>query len=199
MPNSEIKFFILKFDDLIFDGYENNPEGIKYFSDLTSEWDSDNWDEFKYDLTVPWDNTAGYRGFGSDQTSDYFAKITYDITTQHKLNISYWNVAAHRKGFGYNTYLYWDDGQNELLRDTERLALEFNHTINSKSFYTLRLSSFTQEQFIGARLEDTDNDGYPDWFEWGNPAGFSDYSDPKNEDIVPFKFSNSGQLIYYID
>ena len=44
------------------------------------------WDEIKYNYTFPWDNTAGYRPFGFDRTDDYFAKITYDITNQHKIN-----------------------------------------------------------------------------------------------------------------
>ena len=185
---------VLKFDNSI---YQFQDGENFYFDQLQSLWDTPEWDDMKYSFTYPWDNTAGYRAFGSDKTSDYFAKITYDITNQHKLNLSLWDVTAHRKGFGYNTYLYWDEGQNELFRDTRRIALEFNHTINSMSFYTLRISSFTQEQFIGVRWNDTDDDGYPDWFEWGNPAGYSDYSDPKNKDIVPFKFSNSGEIIYY--
>ena len=40
-------------------------------------------------------------------------------------------------------------------------------------------------------MNDNDNDGYPDWFEWSNPAGYSDYSDPKNPDLVPFQFNES--------
>ena len=31
------------------------------------------------------------------------------------MSLSYWNVEAHRKNFGYNTFLYWDEGQNELF------------------------------------------------------------------------------------
>ena len=34
------------------------------------------------------------QAFGFDRTDDYFAKITYDITNQHKINLSYWKVDA---------------------------------------------------------------------------------------------------------
>ena len=56
-----------------------------------------------------------------------------------RVNYSYWNVDAHRKNLKTN-FLYWDAGQNEIFRDTERLAFEFNHTVNEKSFYTIRVS-----------------------------------------------------------
>ena len=58
------------------------------------------------------------------------------------------------------------------------------------------MSKFVQDQFIGVRWQDSDNDGYPDWYEWSHQAGYSDYSDP-NPNIIPFKFSNNGQIVYY--
>ena len=88
--------------------------------------------------------------------------------------------------------------KTKYLEILERYALEFNHTLNTTTFYTIRLSKFQQDQFIGVRMNDNDNDGYPDWFEWSNPAGYSDYSDPKNPDLVPFQFNESGDEIIYI-
>ena len=113
-------------------------------------------------LKLSGETFGGSKGFGFDYTTDYFTKLTYEITPQHKLTLSYWNVDAHRKGFkiysgaddhpaGYAPYLYWDDGQNEIFRNTQRTAFEFNHTVNNKSFYTVRLSDFIQDQFIGVR------------------------------------------------
>ena len=216
---------VYKFDDVVYDtrydvlsslGFsneqiENGPniylnDLLGYRGDLINRpyqlggpVDQDpNWERNKYLLTYPWDNTAGYRGFGFDKTDDYFFKTTMNFSKQIKVNFSYWNVAAHRKNFGYNRFLYWDQGQNEIFRDTERYALEFNHTLNTTTFYTIRLSKFQQDQFIGVRMNDNDNDGYPDWFEWSNPAGYSDYSDPKNPDLVPFQFNESGDEIIYI-
>ena len=216
---------VYKFDDVVYDtrydvlsslGFsneqiENGPniylnDLLGYRGDLINRpyqlggpVDQDpNWERNKYLLTYPWDNTAGYRGFGFDKTDDYFFKTTMNFSKQIKVNFSYWNVAAHRKNFGYNRFLYWDQGQNEIFRDTERYALEFNHTLNTTSFYTIRLSKFQQDQFIGVRMNDNDNDGYPDWFEWSNPAGYSDYSDPKNPDLVPFQFNESGDEIIYL-
>ena len=188
---------VYKFDNKVYDSVSGTPQEIKYLYQLVDLYDTPVWDEIKYSYTFPWDNTAGYRPFGFDRTDDYFAKITYDITNQHKINLSYWKVDAHRKNFGYSRFLYWDEGQNELLRETERFAIEFNHTINTTSFYTLRMSKFVQDQFIGVRWQDSDNDGYPDWYEWSHQAGYSDYSDPKNPNIIPFKFSNNGQIVYY--
>jgi hypothetical protein len=50
----------------------------------------------------------------------------------------------------------------------------------------LRASKFTQDQFQGVRWKDTDDDGYPDWFEWRNPAGNRSVSDINNPYIVPY-------------
>ena len=156
------------------------------------------WDNIKHNLTFPWDNTAGFRAFGFDKTDDYFAKLTFNFTNKLKVNISYWNVDAHRKNFGYNKFLYWDDGQNEIFRDTERITAEINHTIDSKTFYTIRISQFVQEQFIGSRWQDSDNDGYPDWYEWGNLAGYANSSDPNDPNIVPFNFNEDQTKPIYI-
>ena len=205
---------VYKFDDIIYNTSLalNNGNNI-YLEDLLG-WRGDlvnrpyqfggpvqpdpDWDENKFLYTYPWDNTAGFRGFGFDKTDDYFFKTTFNISKQIKVNFSYWNVAAHRKNFGYTRFLYWDDGQNEIFRDTERFALEFNHTLNTTTFYTIRLSRFQQDQFIGVRMSDSDNDGFPDWFEWSNPAGYSEYSDPKNPDMVPFQFNDSGNEVVYL-
>jgi len=200
---------VLKFDDYIYDetwpniylsdlqGYRGDFENRPFIAGGPVAPDP-NWEENRNYYTYPWDNTAGYKGFGFDRTDDFFIKLNFNFTNQFKINLSYWNVAAHRKNFGYNTFLYWDEGQNEIFRDTERLAIEFNHTVNQTTFYTLRLSQFIQDQFIGVRWTDNDNDGFPDWFEWSNPAGESDYSDPKNPDMIPFLFSEQGDQVIYI-
>ena len=204
---------VYKFDDIIYDHSGANI----YYDDLLG-WRGDhedrpfifggpvepdpNWDENKYLYTLPWDNTAGYRPFGFDKTDDYFMKLDFNFTNQLKMNLTYWNVAAHRKNFayaeGFYSFLYWDEGQNEIFRDTDRITLELNHTVDSKTFYTIRMSRFQQDQFIGVRWEDSDNDGFPDWFEWGNQAGYADYSDPKNPDMIPFQFNEQGNELIYI-
>ena len=156
-------------------------------------------------LVLPWDTEAGFRGFGFENTWDVFGNLTYKATSKLKFNLSYWRVAAHSKFFNPR-YLYWDDGQGELFRDTERYALEVNHGLTDRTFYTLRLSSFTQDQFQGVRWQDSDSDGLPDWFEWSYPAGEranylstgNQISDPYNPDVVPYTVSEDGNSVYYI-
>ncbi len=170
----------------------------------------------KENLVQPWDNVAGYRGFGFDRTWDIFGKLTFQLTNKIKTNFSYWVVAAHRKGFGLDEFgeprfLYWNEGQNELFRDTERYTFEVNQSLSSKTFYTIRMSRFVQDQFMGVRYKDSDSDGYPDWFEWSNPAGkeiyqgptsnfygIESYSDPYNPNIIPYTVSNAGDTVLYI-
>ena len=53
-------------------------------------------------------------------------------------------------------------------------------------FYTLRYSKFNQASFQGVRWQDSDSDGYPDWYEWSHPAGERDFSDPYNADVIPY-------------
>ena len=88
---------IYKFDDNV---YVDDPE---------DPFNGDNRDR----LVQPWDTEAGWRGFGDEKTWDVFGKLTYKFSNRLRFNASYWQVAAHRKGFNQR-YLYWDDGQNEL-------------------------------------------------------------------------------------
>ncbi|SVC52884.1 uncharacterized protein METZ01_LOCUS305738, partial [marine metagenome] len=147
-------FRVYKFDDII---YIDDPEDP--FNVANRER-----------LAQPWDTEAGWRGFGNAKTWDVFGKLTYKFSNRLRFNASYWQLAAHNKGFS-ERYLYWDDGQNELFRDTYRYSGEMNHSLTSKTFYTLRVSQFVQNQFQGVRWQDNDDDGYPNWFEWRNPAG----------------------------
>ena len=59
-------------------------DALDDFNDLC---DSEEWEEIKYNYTYPWDNTAGYKGFGFDNTLDYFGKITYDIIGEAHISI----------------------------------------------------------------------------------------------------------------
>ena len=187
---------VLKFDDTVY----KYGEEYYYFDELIEEWcfwgDCTEWHDTRSSYTWPWDNVSGYKSFGFDTINDYFYKLTYDITSQYKLTLSKWIVNAHTQLF-HPDYIYWDEGRQELFRDTERTALEFNHTINARSFYTLRIAEFTQDHFTGVRWQDRDNDGYPDWYEYANGAGYSYASDPNNPDIVPFQFNNNGDRIEY--
>ncbi len=148
-------------------------------------------------LVQPWDTEAGFRGFGFDKTWDIFGKLAYNPSNRLRMNLSFWDVVAHRKGFN-TRYLYWDEGQNELFRDTQRYTFEFNHTLTKKTFYTVRLSRFIQDQFQGVRWTDSDEDGFPDWFEWRYSAGADrDISDPNDPTITPYTLSADGDTVYY--
>ena len=85
----------------------------------------------------------------------------------------------------------------DRFRDTYRHTLDINHQLTKTTFYSFKYSNFIQDQFIGVRWKDSDNDGYPDWFEYGNAAGspINDYlsgndyemsSDPNNPYVTPF-------------
>jgi len=175
------------------------------FDDKTYNPNSSTWDPLNNSSqrVERWDDVAGFRGFGFDNTTDYFTKLTWKPLNKVRANLSYWVVQNHRKIFDPD-FLYWDDGQNELFRDTERIALEVNHSVNDKTFYTVRFSRFDQGQFQGVRWDDSDKDGYPDWFEWRHPAGDvypfalteeSRFSDPNNSDVVPYEYIN-GRIEY---
>ena len=60
---------------------------------------------------------------------------------------------------------------------------------------------------MGVRWRDSDDDGYPDWFEYSNAAGspVNDYiindmtSDPDSDDIIPFSPNEQvqpNQIVY---
>ena len=50
-------------------------------------------DDNKENLVQPWDNEAGFRGFGFRKTWDVFGKLTYKPTNKIRLNASYWPVS----------------------------------------------------------------------------------------------------------
>ncbi len=154
----------------------------------------DNLDDNMDNLVTPWDQEAGFKAYGFDKTLDYFIKLNLNmLNNKLRVNYTFWDVDAHRKGFSPR-FLYWDAGQNEIFRDTWRHTVEVNHTLSTKTFYTLRYSNFIQDLFIGSRWLDSDNDGYPNWFEDSYGAGSPIYSytdasmtsDVNNEDQIPF-------------
>ena len=172
---------VYEFDDLYFINDPDDPFNLRNLEKLVQ----------------PWDDVAGFRGFGFDKTWDVFGKFSFNPTDRIRMNVSAWVVAAHRKSFNPR-YLYWDEGQNELFRDTHRYTFEFNHSLSSRTFYTVRAARFVQDQFRGVRWRDNDEDGYPDWFEWRHSAGPNrDISDPNNPDIVPYGISTLGDTLFY--
>ncbi|NQV37184.1 MAG: carboxypeptidase-like regulatory domain-containing protein [Candidatus Marinimicrobia bacterium] len=180
MTNHE-NYRVYKFDDIAYKEREDDP-----FNNIN-----------KANLVQPWDNVAGFRGFGFDKTFDIFTKLAYKHSNRLRINFSYWDVNAHRKGFK-TQFLYWDEGQNELFRDTKRYTLEVNHSLTSKLFYTFRYSYFVQEQFQGVRWQDSDGDGYPDWYEWRYEAGpGKNISDPYNPLVIPYQVSQNGDTLFY--
>ena len=150
----------------------------------------------KESLVNPWDNIAGFRGFGFDKTTDIFAKLSYNHSSKLRFNLSYWRVANHLQAFNPR-YLYWDEGRNELFRDTYRVNFEINHSLTQRTFYTIRFARFIQDQFQGVRWRDNDNDGFPNWFEWRHPAGNKEISDPHNPYVVPYTIGEDGDTLRY--
>tara|TARA_B110000467_G_scaffold84867_1_gene76596 strand:+ start:9630 stop:13328 length:3699 start_codon:yes stop_codon:yes gene_type:complete len=181
---------------------ENDNSRVYDFDETTYIEDDPGNNENRKNLTQPWDTEAGFRGFGFNNTWDVFGNLTFKATNKLKFNMSYWRVAAHSKSFNA-TYMFWDDGQQELFKDTERFTIEVNHSLTQKMFYTFRASRFIQDQFQGVRWQDSDSDELPDWFEWSyaagerqNPSGVQ-ISDPYNPDVVPYTVSEDGKSVYY--
>ena len=150
----------------------------------------------KSNLVNPWDDISGFRGFGFDKTTDIFTKLSYKYSGKLRFHLSYWRVANHLQAFNAR-YLYWDEGRNELFRDTYRVNFEINHSLTPKTFYTVRFARFIQDQFQGVRWRDNDNDGFPNWFEWRHAAGNKDISDPENSNVVPYRIGEDGDTVRY--
>ena len=150
----------------------------------------------KSNLVNPWDDISGFRGFGFDKTTDIFTKLSYKYSGKLRFHLSYWKVANHLQAFNAR-YLYWDEGRNELFRDTYRVNFEINHSLTPKTFYTVRFARFIQDQFQGVRWRDNDNDGFPNWFEWRHAAGNKDISDPENSNVVPYRIGEDGDTVRY--
>ena len=146
-------------------------------------------------LAQPYDTIAGFRAFGAEEVKDIFIKLNYSPASKLRFNFSYWALENQRKGFD-TKYLYWNAGQNELFRDTERYFFDMSHSLTPRTFYTIRASRFQQDMFLGVRLEDSDNDGYPDWFEWRHTAGDRESSDPYNSNIIPYQPVDGDSMVY---
>jgi len=147
-------------------------------------------------LVNPWDDVTGFRGFGYEKTWDIFGKLTYKYSNKLRFHMGYWQVSNQRMSFNPR-YLYWDDGRNELFRDTYRYNFEINQSLSSRTFYSVRASRFIQDQFQGVRWRDNDEDGFPNWFEWRHPAGYKQISDPDNPNVIPYSVGEDGDTIRY--
>ena len=90
-----------------------------------------------------------------------------------RFNYSFWNVNNHRKTFD-SMFLYWDEGNNEIFRDTYRHTIEVNHTLSKNTFYTFRWSNFTQDFFLGNKTA-AENMEYPG-IDIEKPLGMSSVS-----------------------
>ena len=95
-----------------------------------------------------------------------FTKLSYKHSGKLRFHLSYWLVANHIQAFN-TRYLYWDEGRNELFRDTYRVNFEINHSLTPRTFYTVRFARFIQDQFQGVRWRDNDKDGFPNWLSGG--------------------------------
>ena len=178
------KYRVYKFDTLAYD--HGDPGNINN----------------KEKMVQPWDDERGFRGFGFNKTWDIFGKLVFKPTYKLKFQLSYWTVDAHRQIFS-PSYLYWNLGQNEIFRDTKRIAFEMNHSLSEKTFYTIRASRFNQDAFNGVRWRDSDSDGFPDWFEWSHGAGDRqngdrdrELSDPYNPYVIPYIVAADGSVNY---
>ncbi|MGH7595837.1 MAG: TonB-dependent receptor [bacterium] len=112
----------------------------------------------------PKDITAGWRGFGFDNTDDIYGKATFKIANTMKLALSNWWVDSEFQVYN-DIYRFYDRGKNINRKTSDRQALEWTHQVSPRSFYTLRLSRFWQQMTIRVRNHDGDGDGFPDWLE----------------------------------
>ena len=190
---TEDNYSVYEFDDKIFNLY-NGDYYYRTEDDLIAN--AGNIEKNQRALVYPWDSVAGFRGFGFTETWDVFSKLTYKFTNKLRFHAAYWQVGNHRQSFNPR-YLYWDEGRNELFRDTYRWNFEVNHSVTQRTFYTIRTSRFIQDQFQGVRWRDNDKDGYPNWFEWRHPAGYKDISDPENQNVIPYSIGEDGDTIRY--
>ena len=192
--STDENFNVYEFDDNVFLLNENGDYIYRTDSELTANLD--NISKNQKALVYPWDDVSGFRGFGFNKTWDVFTKLTYKFTNKLRFHAAYWQVGNHRQSFN-TRYLYWDEGRNELFRDTYRFNFELNHSLTQRTFYSIRTSRFIQDQFQGVRWRDNDKDGYPNWFEWRHPAGHKDISDTENKYVVPFTIGEDGDTIRY--
>ena len=166
--------------------------------------DGSNYEEYlsvlnqnKANLVQPWDLESGFRGFGFKKTWDVLGKLTFKPNNKVRVNYSYWQVENHQKIFS-PSFMFWNDGQTELFQDTYRHYLEYNQSVTSRTFFTVRTTRFIQDRFLGVRWQDSDDDGRPDWYEWRHEAGpYRDSSDPYNPDMVPYSVSANGDTLFY--
>ncbi|MBT3497027.1 MAG: TonB-dependent receptor plug domain-containing protein [Candidatus Marinimicrobia bacterium] len=180
---NEANYSVYEFDDKAYLGFDQDSN----YDTLALNMNN---------LVNPWDDVTGFRGFGYEKTWDVFGKLTYKFSNKLRFHMAYWQVSNQRMSFNPR-YLYWDDGRNELFRDTYRYNFEINQSLTPRTFYSVRASRFIQDQFTGVRWRDNDKDGFPNWFEWRHSAGNKMISDPDNPNVIPYTVGEDGDTIRY--
>ena len=94
---TEDKYSVYEFDDKSY-------EGPKYFLN-ESDLDLDVLQQNKKNVVYPWDDVAGFRGFGFEKTWDIIVKLTYKFSNKLRVQGNYWQVGNHRQSFNPR-YLY---------------------------------------------------------------------------------------------
>jgi outer membrane receptor protein involved in Fe transport len=154
---------------IYFDGWDKgyrrfNPWNISYTDDITRQFILNRDPDGKGDSALASMNWSRRR-YGQ-------GKLTWRISPVMKLNTNY--IYDQDEGKGYNRLYYYNpDGLGTNRNTSHTVILQFSHSLNQSTFYTVGLSWFQRD--VGYSLYDLQygpsTDGSGDLWEIVNPTG----------------------------
>ncbi len=135
----------------------------------------------------PIDRYSGWVGLGWNNYYNVFAKFSYHLTKNIKAIFSTLIDKRYRQINNFNAwYDYNMPGQNLQIIGSNKETLTINHTLNAKSFYTLRISRFNENRKIRI-LKDYSRKYASKWNIFGPPE--DNLKSP--EEYLPYASSNA--------
>jgi outer membrane receptor protein involved in Fe transport len=108
--------------------------GLTFFISTNASLTNTEYDNGRTRGTIPfflWDITER-----QDNSTNFNAKINWDITGEHKFALSYHNTKKNWSPYEWQ-WIYYPDHMGAYRRDNYSLMASFNHVLSKSTYYTL--------------------------------------------------------------
>ncbi len=131
----------------------------------------------------PLDQYKGWKGLGWNNYYNLFVKFSYQWSPTLKIRFSHLLDRRYRQINNFNAwYDYNMPGQNVQILGSNKQTLSLNHTLSSKTFYTLRFSRFYESRKIRI-LRDYSRKFASRW----NPFDPPDHNLKTPDEYIPYR------------
>ncbi len=137
----------------------------------------------------PLDQFKGWKGFGWDNSFNFFGKIVTHPSNALKIVFSVLKDRRYRQAANYSLssyrYFFEMNGQNVQIFNSDKETLALTHILNRRTFYTFHVSRFYSDRKIrilrnyGRKFKSRWDIFQPDWNNIKRPEEYIPYAGPE--------------------